>query len=232
MKISSKLAVNLLLVLALAGAVTTALREHGEIEQARAEQATLITESQEAQRLAEENKGITALRNSNTEVEKLREQNKNLPALRNDVRQLRRAAADLEKLRAENQQLLAAMSAAKSPTGPGAVPAGFLPRAAMQDVGTSTPEAAVQTFLWALTQGNLERLAQLTGADGPPIPLNAEQQKSRLSQEAQSFPGFAIAGKNVISADEVEIGLQTSVGGTVAPIKLRRVGNEWKVDVR
>jgi uncharacterized membrane protein len=232
MTISSKLAVNLVLVLALAGAVAIALQEHREIEQARAEQAALMAESQEAQRLAEENKGITALRDSNTEAEKLREQNKDLPALRNDARQLRRAAADLEKLRAENQQLLGKINAAKSPGGPGAVPAGFIPRAAMQDVGASTPEAAVQTFLWAMTQGNLERLAQLTGADGPPMPLNAEQQKSRLSQEAQNFPGFAIAEKNIISADEVEIGLQTSMGGTIAPIKLRRVDNEWKVDVR
>ena len=192
MTLSSKLVLHALLVLALAGTIATAVREHGEIDRARAEQANLRSESQEAQRLAEENKGISAMRESGAESEKLRAENKDLPALRNDVRQLRRAVADVEKLRVENQQLLAKINAAQ---GPGAVPPGFIPRAAMQDVGTSTPEAAVQSFLWAMSQGNLERIKQLAVDSGPALGPNTDHQRSDLVRQAQGFPGFAIAGK-------------------------------------
>lgn len=201
-----------------------------EVGRVKSEQVSLTSDSQEAHRLAEENNGINALRESNAEWEKLREQNKDLPALRNEVRQLRRQAEELTKLRAENEQLAAGIKSAGNGGG-GGLPAGFISRAALRDVGAGSPEAMAQTLFWAFSHGNLERLAQLQVDPGPQaVGPDREQERSNLVQEAQGFPGFAIASTNIISPDEIEIGLQTSVGGTIAPMKLKRVGNEWKLN--
>jgi hypothetical protein len=198
----------------------------------RAEHDALLNASGELEQLKSENAELERLRSDNEEVRKLRLANKDLPKLRNEVRQLRRDAEEAQKIRAENERLTAARQTSNAAQGNSRpVPEGFIPRSAMADVGLSTPEAAVQTFFRAMCNGDIERLEQCS-VHGPPVPSDPEELRRRqeeLMNEGKDFPGFAIAGKQEISADEVIVQVQTVVGGTVVPIPLKRVGNEWKM---
>ncbi len=230
MKAVSKFAMRGGMLVLLAGGIVAVGFKQSAVARLRAEQQVLLSESQEARQLAAENEGIAKLREEYAEVVKLRDENKDLPRLRNEARQLRRQAEESGKLSAENERLRDTISANQSrgKSGAPALPADFVTRAAMGDVGLSTPEAAVQTAFWAMSQGNLERVAQCF-VDGGPNLNNAERERTDMMEGMKSFPGFRIAEKKMISPDEVELGMQSSMGGPAAPIKLKLVGNEWKI---
>jgi hypothetical protein len=231
MKISSHLTWRLASVLILTGGLTVVVLNQGAIAKLRSENQALSGEQQEGQRLALENQEIPRLRQDADEAEKLREENQALPKLRNDVRQLRRQAGELAELRAENQRLLADGKATKRPDGPAPLPADFLLRSNLRDAGLGTPEAAIQTFFWAMCQGNVERLSQCT-LDGSRDFRNgnAEAERQYLLKQWGRFPGFRVTDKKVVSPDRVIVSVQSSVGGTLMQMPLSKVGDEWRLE--
>jgi len=230
MNLRPNLIMKSLFALAVAGCVVVVAVRQSAIASLRAENQTLLAESQEAQKLAQENQQLPELRAESEEVKKLRQENQDLPRLRNEARQLRRAAQELDGLRAQNQRLLAQnQNAANSATAP-ALPPNFIARTALYDAGLTTPEATVQTYFWALCQGNPERIRQCL-ANGAMIPNQVQSAQSRqLADQMSHFPGFAIVEKNQIAADVMEVGLQSSANGPVMKMKLRQMGNEWKLE--
>jgi hypothetical protein len=218
-------------VLILTGGLTVVVLNQGAIAKLRSENQALSGEQQKGQRLALENQEIPRLRQDADEAEKLREENQALPKLRNEVRQLRRQAGDLAALRAENQRLLADGKAINRPDAPAPLPADFLVRSGLRDAGLGTPETAIQTVFWAMCQGNVERLSQCS-LDGEREFLNEDPEAKRktLLEQFSKFPGFRITEKKANSEDTVIVSLQTSIGGTVMPMKLKRVGDEWKLE--
>jgi len=98
---------------------------------------------------------MAIVRQESEEAEKLGRENQALPKLRNEVRQLRRQVEEMEQVRAENGRLLTQMAAGNKAADPAAMPADFIARSALVDVGLGTPEAAVQTIFLAMCQGNM-----------------------------------------------------------------------------
>jgi hypothetical protein len=195
------------------------------IAELRSEQQVLTSEIEEARQLSEQNAGIVRLRAENVEVMRLGKENEDLPRLRNQARQLRRASDEMTKLQAENARLQEVINAPHPVAGQPALP-GFVSRTALMDAGTSTPEATVQTFFWAACNGNVQRLSQLTVEAIPP----PENQEGEVAKAMKDFPGFSIAGREVISPDEVQLSLQSSPGSDPFPMKLKRVGGDWKLE--
>jgi hypothetical protein len=230
-------AIRLLLLAVLIAATGVVILNQKALGRLRSENQALTAESQEAQRLAAENSTIPQLRQAGEEADRLRRDVESLPGLRNEVRQLRRQADELKKVRSENERLMLEQKAAQSQAASSSMPADFISRATLGDAGLGTPEAAAQTVLWAMCQGNIDRLAQcsleaLPGSQGSngssPGRLGLTDQI--LIDHMKSFPGFRIASRQDISDTEVVLGLQSSVGGTAMPMTLKRVGLEWKLE--
>jgi hypothetical protein len=233
MKTTTQSIVRGLLLLLLAGGIAVIAMKQSAIATLRAQHQMLLNDSQESQQLAKENGEISSLQQEADEAEKLRAENQDLPRLRNEVGQLRRQTADLDKLRAEHERLLAKMSAGQSSksTAP-ALPADYISRDALRDVGLSSPENAMQTFFWAMSTGNMKRLMQCSANDQnqPVSDAELEAQGQDLAKQFSAFPGYRVAEKTNLAPDEVQIGIQASPGGVVAPIKFKFDGTQWKLE--
>lgn len=229
MKSYLPLTVRVVFVLLLVGSVIVIILNQSAIGRLRGENAALLGDGQEAQRLALENHGMAVVRQESEEAEKLGRENQALPKLRNEVRQLRRQVEEMEQVRAENGRLLA-LRAGNNAAAPGAVPADFIVKSALVDAGLGTPEVAVQTIFLAMCQGNIERLRQCVVDDAwGSKKENIELDRQEMVKEMSGFSGLRIAAKKMIAPDEVLMGLQSSVGGTFMPMKLKLVGGEWKM---
>ena len=189
-------------------------RDQDAIARARSERDSLLRDKSEIGRLAIENAELDALRATNDGIQKLILANKDLPRLRNDIRRLRQEAVEAAKLRGETQVLA-------GNSEPGGKQPDFVTHASLHDAGLLTPEATIQTFFYALTQGDYERMAECQGVQGP-LPLaDPENQKSNTQLEFAEFPGYQIAAMTNVAPDEVDIGVQTTLGGMVVTFKLK-----------
>lgn len=219
------------MTLLLAGAVVVVAMQRNSIVQLRSDNQSLVKDTAEAQELAKENADIPQLRSQAAEAEKLRAENQDLPKLRSQVGQLRRQAAELDKLRSENQRLQAQLQSGPSQAGAAGLPADFITRDALRDMGQATPENTIQTVFWAMTTGNMNRLIQCSPAGNNPSDPNVDlgAQGREIAKQYIAFPGFRIAEKTNLAPDEVEIGIQSKPGGVVAPIKLKLEDGQWKL---
>src|SRR5437879_1729117 len=151
-----KPSLKIISVALLAAAGCGALLQRSALSNVRQENDKLSGESDEVRRLARENAEIERLSAENQEIEKLRLETRDLHKLRNEVHQLRERKPELERLRAENQRLHAATQQ-RSPSS-AAAPASLVPKETLSDAGFGSPEATLQTFLWAVREGNLEKM--------------------------------------------------------------------------
>ena len=129
---------------------------------------------------------------------------------------------------------------------------GFLAKESWSNVGFDTPEAAVQTFFWAIREGDLARMAECM----PPnrqyllqlMEPGHEQEREKTLAEFQGMTqgsGFRIVnraegqglmtrvGQSIAEGTpvpvKVTLGLQAAAGGAVIPLQLTREHDGWKV---
>ncbi|MEP6662102.1 MAG: hypothetical protein ABJC04_00435 [Verrucomicrobiota bacterium] len=235
---------KLLFLAALIALIVLFARNRSAIAKATVENETLSTATLEAKRFAVENQEILRLKELNVEADKLRDANRELPKLRNEIRLLRDRAKEWKTVNEENERLKnAKINSVSSGTAP-ARPAGFLDKSELRDVGLNSPEATVQTYFWAMTQGNIPRLyecserkrAVFVSPDGVPFthrgeitPEEAEKTRKEVIKEIKNFHGYGISEKKTISDDVVEVGLQSVNGGGVMKMTLKRIDGVWKV---
>jgi|SRR5579872_546799 len=235
MKISLKSSLRLLLAVVLAGIVVTAALRQNAIARLRVENQALSNESAEAQQLARENGEISRLRQENQEVENLRGENAALPRLRNEVRQLRRQADELANLRAENHRLLAQQKTDAGQGGPLKALEGFIGKSSLSNAGFGSPEATVQTFFWAMSQADLQRMGECV-TKAPQQEFHAETAENirrSLRDKMDEFPGFWVTGKKIISAYEVVFGIRLPHDANPSSsqlMHLKLVEGEWKIE--
>ena len=89
------------------------------------------------------------------EILALRDQTRDLAKLRNEASSLRATRTELSAARAEAAQLLEAKESRRTPAP---LPPEFIPRQQLVNAGFATPEAALQTFFWAMSEKNLDVL--------------------------------------------------------------------------
>jgi hypothetical protein len=175
------------------------------------------------------------------EMERLRLENRDLLKLRNEVRQLREQESGWEKARAEHQRLLQAQRNAPAEATPSPTPEGFIGKEALVDLGLGTPEAAAQTFFWAMREGDFKRMLECVsprfkrreGFDrlsAEQLEQSSEKMGQTIQNQMQTFRNFRIVERREVTPEEITLRLQSSFSGAVATMTLRRVGNEWLVD--
>jgi len=115
-----------------------------------------------------------------------------------------------------------------------------------------TPEATVQTFFWAIREGDLARIAECMPANRQYLlqlmEPGHEQEREKTLSEFQGLTqgsGFRIvdraeeqglvtrAGQSITEGTPVPVrvtlGLQAAAGGAVIPLQLSRERDGWKV---
>jgi hypothetical protein len=223
--------------LGLAGLLLVAL-QHDQIGRLRAENASLAQSAAEANQLKADlakYAGAEA-QDATEEIERLREENRDLLRLRNEVNQLNDARAEFSKVSAENQRLqLALKNTPKPQTKQKGIESIVIRIDNLYDRGLSTPEAAMETFLWAERDGNTDELLRCI------IPEHAREIRNTYggAGQRQNFGNTVsveIVARRDVDANTVQLGLEFHLGDnpahdtkTVVTLKLR--GGEWRIDL-
>jgi RNA polymerase sigma factor (sigma-70 family) len=103
--------------------------------------------------------------------------------------------------------------------------------------GYATPEAAVQSVIWAASRGTLDKSGftteQLRRFEGMMAGKSDDEIKHGLMAWADGMSGYKITQKELISADEAHLHIHATPSAEAlhsgkAVLKIVKVGNEWK----
>jgi hypothetical protein len=150
--------------------------------------------------------------------------------LRNQLGQLTERKRELMGVRDQNGLLRAQF--ASRPGGEKLLPPDYIRKSSAQWVGLSTPENTLQSFLWTLQNRDLTNLFQVLTPEG------AQRLSQMLTNEPNNFfaqsaaiPGMRIVEKNALADGSFELKVETVPGTPLpGPIRVRLVGNDWKLD--
>jgi RNA polymerase sigma factor (sigma-70 family) len=103
--------------------------------------------------------------------------------------------------------------------------------------GYATPEAAVQSVIWAASQGKVDRSGltteQMRRMEGMMAGKSDDEIKHGLMAWANGMSGYKITQKELISADEAHLHIHATPSAEAlhsgkAVLKIVKVGNDWK----
>ncbi len=230
--------------------------QRSAISKAREENRELRQDREESVRLQRENESISELRNQSAEIAGLHRANEDLLKLRNEVRQLRSQAPLVANLRAQNERLASEvklMAEGKAPRF--SEMEGYVAKGGWSNAGFASPEAALQTFFWAVQEGQFNQIAEcLSPNERRRLETGfAQKNKEEWGRDLQEHMGLArmegyriaekesvvevedvavdskIPAKHHISEDKVVLNVQAAVGGAIIKWHLERFGSEWKI---
>jgi hypothetical protein len=147
--------------------------------------------------------------------------------LRAEVIRLGQRQRELAPARTENASLKARMAT----NAPAAPPPGWVRRAEARFTGAGSPEAALQSFFWAIEHRDTNALLQLM------TDTQAEQMRKAIEagerndfwEESRLIPGFRIVGTEARSDTERVVKVEFIPGEQPAEIVVRRVGQDWRL---
>jgi hypothetical protein len=161
--------------------------------------------------------------------------------LRNQAVQLKQATNELQKLRAQVQQLQAASQqaaaapapAAPNPSAPGAT--GPVSRESWAFAGYATPEATLQSAIFAMSQGDYQTfLAAMTPEEAARMQQSSqgktpEQIAEEGKRETGRIKSFQVLGREELAPDRVMLQVYADGGDSkVQRVMLQKIGDEWK----
>lgn len=161
--------------------------------------------------------------------------------LRNQAAQLKQATNELHKLRAQAQQLQAAAQQARSaeavaaaapqPTAASAA----VPRESWAFAGYATPEAALQSTLFSMSQGDLQTfLASLAPEEAQRVQKSLESKPpEQVAQETQrdmaKVKSFQILNREDLAPDRVVLHVYAAGEDRLQRVLVQKIGDEWKM---
>jgi hypothetical protein len=165
----------------------------------------------------------------------LDEESRELLHLRGQVTMLRQQIGELEKVRDENRQAHAALERSVK-TGTAAT-ADYWPRDSWSFAGYATPDAALQSCLWAADNGDFKALA--AGATGALRDLIEAQLAGKSGTETSIRTMDSVMGlrsvrilNREVQGDDTMV-LTAELAGQAdqhtGKLILKKVGNEWKL---
>lgn len=172
------------------------------------------------------------------EIAALRAEAKDLAKLRNEAGRLRSVQARLSVARAEATRLATAQ---QQPATSPQLPPGFVSRAQLANVGFATPENAIQTFFWAMANGEFEILMQAMAPnsrerkdfDRMPAEQRAnvvnEMKRRGPDETMEHFNDFGVRSREDLSADVTVLHLGSSLVTNTFPMKLQRFNDGWRL---
>jgi hypothetical protein len=177
------------------------------------------------------------------ELERLRAEAREVHKLRNEVSQLRAGVKEADQLRAENQQLRAVGRSRQAAPGASVAAAsavasqeGFYAKENWAFIGYATPEAALQSVIWAMREGDTRTLlASVTAEEMARMQKEwGDKSEAQVSADAKrgtdKISGIRILESRTLSDDEVVLSIYAAGGeDKVQKISMKRSGAEWKM---
>jgi RNA polymerase sigma factor (sigma-70 family) len=211
-----------LLGITVAACVTTPfVIQHNATIRIREENQSLRQKVGQLAQLATENERLSNLVAQSNQRQPANETSRELMRLRGQVGLLRQQNQGLAKLLADRQA--------------GTPAAEFEPSSSWTDSGNATPDAAANTFAWAIRAGDKEKLAQVLSDPGQ-LGTNATAFVEDVSKGLQPLMAGIEASRLILTdnsaPDQVTFWYQSRFkdGLTlVSPLTLQLVGSSWKV---
>ena len=209
------------------------------VSQLRQDNRTLRDEIQAKEEAASRNAANT-LASRDQEVGRLRVEAQEVHKLRNEVTQLQAFGSELERLRAENQRLKTAPISSSSSAVQNSQEPDYFAKENWLFAGYATPDAALQSSLWAMREGDLKTLQATMTPDGWARigqGTGNEELAAKIEEEIKrkvgDTSGFRILERKAISEDEVVLRIHADGGGSSTGdqnIIFKRLDGEWKVE--
>ncbi len=211
------------------------LAQHRQVERLKADNRALVLDRQQS---------AAARERTSRDAQTAREQ---LARLQQDRLELLRLRKELGQLRRERGAQPPSAPPSSSPQVP-APPAGrYIPISQLVFAGYATPEAALQSHVWALLSGDYDQLLATLSAqqqqretNGSPGSVTREAFADASQSLAFGLQGLQIAALKPLADDRVE--LKARIDGNPAQLGLDpnelqkfqvipmiRTGNDWKV---
>ena len=154
--------------------------------------------------------------------------------LRNQVSQLARRERELAGVQTENQRLQTQVAAAQTNKAQ-SLPPSYIRKSEARYLGYATPEATIETFLWAVQNKDLNTMLACYTPDAA-SELRRKLEKSGDSPEqlfkgAEGLPGINVLARVQKSDDLMEYKVEMVPGsGEDGPaMPFRRISGEWKM---
>jgi hypothetical protein len=152
--------------------------------------------------------------------------------LRNQVSQLTRRERELAGVQSENERLRMQMAAAR--TNNVQLPASFIRKSEARNLGYATPEATLETFLWAARNRDLTAfLACFTPEMAAQLNKEIERTGSaeKFFEKADALPGINVLGRVDKSDDRAAYKVELMPGTRPDELLLfRRINGEWRME--
>ncbi len=209
------------------GSGVVAYRQHATLDKLRLEAASERTAAESQTNRVRH----VAVSTNRTPAGQLSESDKlEMLKLRGEVTRLRQQARDLGGIRKENEQLRANLKTGPGTAGGGLLPQGYVRRRDAQFAGAGSPEATLQSMLWAIEHKDTNALFSLMDEDAARRLREgfAREGAEEFWKQAGMVPGWRIVGTEAVSDDEVTLKVEILPGETTEGMRLKRVGNDWK----
>jgi hypothetical protein len=166
---------------------------------------------------------------------------KELLRLRGEVGVLRQQGKELETLRNENRQVRAALESRLKPqrVAPAAGPAtaDYWPRDSWAFAGYASPDAALQSSVWAGNKGDFKTfLGGITGEMQKLVEKDIEgksesEVSAKVLEETARLKSIRVLNREVQADDAVVLTAQFEAENHTSTTKLlmKKIGNEWKL---
>jgi hypothetical protein len=234
----TKLKLATISTVAIGGLVTSLVVQHQSLARLRQDNRSL---QQQVEELRDAKSQLAKAAVDPGELAKRQRDQSELLRLRGEVSVLRQQTKELDALRSENHQVRAALEASLKTQSAGTVEtvatADYWPRDSWAFAGYASPDAALQTFVWAASRGDLKTLlGSVTGEAQKRIEKDMEGKSEgeaslKAIDDAINLKSVRVYHRNVQSDDTVIIQTGYENGRVTYAEKLfmKKIGNEWKV---
>jgi hypothetical protein len=225
-----------------AGAATLLFMQYQSVRRLKQESQTLEQQAGQLTQLAAENERLSNLLAQVTgALRQSKEQERELLRLRAEVARVRQQNKDVDKVREENRQLRAGLANRQNASGATmvteAASADYWPKNSWAFAGYATPEASLQSGLWAANSGDVGTFfSSITGDLQAEVQndLKAKSEaevKTKLLDEVAKMKSCRIVNRDILSHEEVLLTVsveEDEKGATISKMMMRKVANEWK----
>lgn len=212
--------------------------EHKARVKLRGEHDALLQQADYLARLSTENLQLSNL----LAQASLLESDTNVPShellrLRGEVGVLRQQTKNLVSVRNENRQFRAALANSLKIQDPGIASADYWPRDSWGFAGYSSPDAALQTLIWASSTGDLKVL--LAGATGQVRQMIEKDFEGKPENEASiramdqvvGLKSIRVLNRDVQGVDTVVLTAAFEDGTDIHTenLLMKKIGDDWKL---
>jgi hypothetical protein len=168
------------------------------------------------------------------------EDTREVARLRNEVVQLRMQKKELEAVQRENAQLKSAMTAIPVSLKRES-PHGFTAKEKLSNVGYTTPADAVQTFFWAMRDGNFDAMVASfapSSKERQRFEQMSPEQREKLRQKMQGQGGrpnpvdqltdVGVRNQEDLSEGMVAVHIGSSINTNTVRMRLEHTPDGWK----